>query len=100
MAGSAATPANPQMIPTKRDIPPWTALTVIALALIASIVSGREPPASQPHAPASSGRTAEEKPASPDVETLKLARSLERPDDPLVTRSGLLPTHALLVTTE
>ena len=87
------------MIPTRRDIPPWTALTVIALALIASIVSGREPPALQPHA-STSGRTAEEKPTSPDVETLKLARSLESPGDPLVTRSDLLPTHALLVTTE
>jgi hypothetical protein len=81
------------MTPTKRDIPPWTALTVVALALIATIVSGREPTAPQP---AGERAAAETSRADPGAGDLRLALRLEDSGDLLAPVGAPLPSHVVL----
>src|SRR5262245_43506916 len=82
------------MAPVKREIPLRAAAVIAALALAASIVSGRD----RDDAPAPEARAARMPPAEPleqmDINQFKIARALETLPDLPAPLAGFTPTPA------
>ena len=85
------------MAPLKQEIPVRAAAVVAALALVASVVSGRERPESAPPAPASASPPAPEVALEQmDVTALKLARALDPATGEPAPSSAFLPATNVL----
>jgi hypothetical protein len=81
----------------KRDLPFRALLTVIALVLIASIVSGREPAQTAPPAARPAERAGEtDSLAHLDLDRLKLAMRLETGTDVLGLKGAALPASSVI----